>query len=70
MHYGFGGLGMITVWIVIIAVIAVLVKGFWGSGRTGESRSSTPLELLKRRYASGEITRDEFEEKKRDLIGN
>lgn len=67
MHYGFGGYGMIIVWIVIIAVIAILIKGFWGSTRSGESRSSTPLEILKKRYANGEISKAEFEEKKRDL---
>jgi putative membrane protein len=69
MHYGFGGIGMIAIWIAVIAIIAVLVKSFLGSARTGESRSSTPLEILKKRYASGEITRDEFEEKKTDLRG-
>ena len=70
MHYGFGGFGgfgMIIVWIIIIAVIVVLARGFLGSVRRDESVSSTPLEILKKRYASGEITKSEFEEKKRDL---
>ena len=29
----------------------------------------TPLELLKERYASGEITRDEYDQMRRDLEG-
>ena len=34
----------------------------------GESRDSeTPLEILKKRYAKGEITKDEYEEIERDL---
>lgn len=33
-------------------------------GRSGE----TALDILERRFASGEITKEEFEEMKRDLI--
>ncbi len=37
--------------------------GNWHNAR----HSETPLEILKRRYANGEISKTEFEEMKRDL---
>jgi putative membrane protein len=35
----------------------------------GEPREKTPLEILQERYARGEIGRDEYEQRKRDLQG-
>lgn len=67
MHFGFGGFGMIFFWVAIIALIVILVKYLSDSSRNHESKSNTPLDMLKNRYAAGEITREEFEEKKRDL---
>lgn len=65
---GFGGIGMILFWaLVVIGVVVLarwLVNGPWGGG---SSREKTALDLLKERYARGEINREEFERKKRDL---
>lgn len=68
--WGWGWFGLIhTVlwWFLIILGIVVLVK--WLSG--GASRKETPerraLEILAERYARGEINREEFEQKKKDL---
>ena len=78
MHYGlggfggfgsFGGLGMILFWIALVAVVIIVLKMFSGKSENKESNSGTPMDVLKRRYASGEIGRDEFEQKKRDLVG-
>lgn len=70
MHFGFGGFGgfgMIFFWVALIAVIVILIKVLTDSARNRDSRAKTALDTLKNRYAAGEITRVEFEEKKRDL---
>lgn len=65
---GFGGIGMILFWVLIIAAVIVLVKWLAGGPpRWDSSREKTALDVLKERYARGEINREEFEQKKRDL---
>jgi len=69
--WGWGMLGavhMILWWVLIVLGIVVLGKWLFASksdgGRSGNSRA---LDILKERYAKGEIGKDEFEQKKRDL---
>jgi len=65
---GWGGiLPMLLFWGVIIAAVAFFVK--WlahGSGKSsfGSSSDSRPLEILKERFARGEIQKEEFEHMK------
>lgn len=70
-NYGNGwsmGFGMLLFWGVLIVGLAVLGKYLWGSGiREDHVREKTALDLLKERYARGEIEREEFEQKRRDL---
>ena len=65
---GFGGIGMILFWVFIIAGIVVLTK-YLADGPRGSDppREKSPLDVLKERYARGEIDREEFERKRRDL---
>ncbi len=70
---------MIVCMVIMVFIIRPMMSGRGGpqppwqdSGRehhrVKESRDSeTPLEILKKRYAKGEITKDEFEDMKRDL---
>jgi putative membrane protein len=57
-------------WIALIIAIIFLVRWLLlSTGSRGHEllREEPPLEILKKRYARGEIDKQEFEEKKKDL---
>lgn len=60
-----GGIMMLIFWAVILILIVWAVKEFGGK-RDAEGKSSA-LDILKERYAKGEINKEEFETKKKDL---
>jgi len=59
-----GWLMMPLFWGGIILLVVWLVREVSG---TNSSRSNRALEILKERYAKGEISQEEFEAKKKDL---
>jgi putative membrane protein len=59
-----GWIVMVLFWLFIIAGIILLIKNL---RQPPESRKETPLEIAKRRYAEGEISKEEFETMKKDL---
>ena len=71
--YGMGWVEMILMpafWIAVIVGIIFLIR--WvvistGAGGRAARSEESGLEILKRRYARGEIDKEEFEEKKKDL---
>jgi putative membrane protein len=69
MMGGFGMGFMWIVWIAIIVAVIVLAKGYFSPAeKTSGSKGGSAVEVLKKRYARGEINREEFQEKKRDLL--
>ncbi len=68
--WGFGWIPMIFFWIVLILIVVALAKWiFDGWPRYDRRVEKSALDILKERYARGEIEREEFEQKKRDLGG-
>ncbi len=76
MDFGMmGGFGWM--WIMPVLGIAVIAVVVWavvtsarrseGSGGPDSPRLDSALDVLKKRYARGEIDKQEFEEKKKDL---
>lgn len=63
---GFGMISMVLFWTLVILGIIVLVKRIGGASTSAPPRQSA-LDILEERYARGEIGKQEFEDKKRDL---
>lgn len=65
----FGPIMMLVFWGLIILALILLIRWLWGisQSKTEVKESESPMDILKRRYASGEVDREEFEQKKRDL---
>ncbi|MBI3989131.1 MAG: SHOCT domain-containing protein [candidate division NC10 bacterium] len=67
--WGFGGLFMTVFWILLIVGLVLLIKWLWEqSGGKPSQGNESALDILKKRYARGEINKEEFEEKKKDLL--
>lgn len=66
--HGWGmGWGWLLILILIGIFIWVLIKVFIRAGQSKTTGSKNPLDILKERYAKGEINKEEFEERKKDL---
>jgi putative membrane protein len=71
MDYGWGmgsggGLFMILFWILVIIGVVFLIRLVIRGTKEG-GRQETALDILKKRYAKGEISKDEFEAIKKDI---
>lgn len=70
----FGGLHMI-IWLLLLVLVVVgivwVVRGFAQRADTLQppTRRHAGLDVLEERYARGEISRDEYMQKKRDIVG-
>lgn len=73
MPFGlFGIFFMVVFWALIVWAVVVFIKWVAGLNQKRESRETaarekSPLEILQERYAKGEITKKEYDQKKADL---
>jgi putative membrane protein len=67
MGWGFGMFGMLLFWIVVIAGIVALLRWMTAGPAAGTRSGDRALEILRERYARGEIDREEYEARRRDL---
>ena len=67
MGYGYGGGFMWLIVVVLVGVVIYFMLQVSKSKSSGDSIIETPLDILKKRYAKGEIDKEEFDRKKKDL---
>jgi len=67
MGYGYGGGFMWLIALVLVGVVVYFLLQVTKSKGSGSSIIETPIDILKKRYAKGEIDKEEFERKKKDL---
>jgi len=61
--------GMGYGWIIVLVVLIFIVGAIVSASRKNSNRQkyNSPIEILKTRYAKGEISRDEYDEKRRQI---
>ncbi len=69
-NHGFMGAEFMWIfWILVIVGLVILIKWSVQQNKPVESRANeSSLEILKKRYARGEIDKEEYEQKKKDLL--
>ncbi|HVI70113.1 MAG TPA: SHOCT domain-containing protein [Pyrinomonadaceae bacterium] len=65
---GFGWIFMIPFWALIILGVVALARSLFSTGNSANSGDRRPRDILKERYARGEITRDQYGRMRRDLV--
>ncbi|MDE1925184.1 MAG: SHOCT domain-containing protein [Patescibacteria group bacterium] len=68
LGYGLGAVGIffdILWWFLIIILIVTIIRGI--RKRHWYIATKTPVDILKERYAKGEITKQQFEDMKKDV---
>jgi putative membrane protein len=66
-HWMFGGF-MWVFWIAVLVALFFLIKWMVQQKPGYLNPDEDALEVLKKRYAKGEIDKEEFEQKKKDLL--
>jgi len=67
MGYAYGGGFMWLIVLVLVGAVIYFLLQVSKSKSSDDSIIETPLDILKKRYAKGEIDKEEFERKKQDL---
>ena len=64
---GIGGLVMVAFWAAVIGLVVFAVRRIGGADGGNSQHAESPKSILDRRYAAGEITREQYEEMRRVL---
>ena len=71
-EFGGHGWGMGWWWIIglfiVVAIVWMVVKAMNKNNSTNQISDKSALDILKKRYARGEIDKKEFDERKNDLL--
>ncbi|MCS3659976.1 SHOCT domain-containing protein [Salinibacter ruber] len=62
MHFGWW-----IIWILVIVGVVWAISRAQQGGTSSRPQRETPMEALKRRYAEGELSTEEYEERKERL---
>lgn len=69
MNWGWGGGIMMVFWVVlIIALIYWIIRAANRNSSQQSLQSESAMDILKKRYARGELSKEEFEMRKKDLL--
>jgi putative membrane protein len=63
---GFGWVFMLLFWGVVIWLVYTLINA--AQTKTQENKQDNAVEILKKRYAKGEITKKQYEEMRKELL--
>ena len=70
MGYGYGGGWLMWIlFIILIVIVVYLVVQTPKRRDSGTPGEDTPLQILKKRYAKGEISKEDFDKMRKDLEG-
>lgn len=69
LNFGCGGnfMFMLLLFLVVVGILIYFFIQTSKSGKFSGPSTETPLEILKKRYAKGEISKEEYEKIKQDL---
>jgi putative membrane protein len=68
MWFG-GGIFMILFWAAVVVAIVLVVRYVAKTSHGSQGQTESPLDILKKRYAKGELTKEQFDKMKEDLKG-
>ena len=65
---GSGGFGSLLFLVIICGIIYLVYRQGGFGGRRGQNASETPRDILDRRYASGELSKAQYDQMRQELL--